>query len=379
MLLASCGGGGGGGTSTGTVSVLLTDSPACGYDHVYVTVDDIEMSSNGTDWTSVPVDSTVSQPIDLLNLTNGTLVSLGQAPLAAGTYQQVRLVLKANGNQAPWANYLVQSGSTTQLPLTTPSGQQSGYKIVGPFTVPAGAVADLILDFNACKSVVVAGNSGKFNLKPVVRAVAQVVSGSITGTTTAGSDVYAEQYDSTTNQVTVVTGAVADATTGAFTLSPIVASGTAGDVDVVVVPPSTAKMGTAIIQKVPVTAGAATSLGTIALQPTTINTATGTVTVAGSPGDANLVVNQTISVSGTKYQIASKPELGGSYSFSLAATGPWIGTYSTLSTTGLTKDIDPADVGKYKITATDTAGTSGSQPADVSAGAATVGEISLNP
>src|SRR6266436_3687502 len=98
-LLAGCGGGGG--TSTGTANVLLTDSPSCGYDHVYVTVDHVEISSDGNSWTSVPVSASLGR-IDLLSLNNGTLVSLGQTPLTAGTYQQVRLVLAANGNTAPY-------------------------------------------------------------------------------------------------------------------------------------------------------------------------------------------------------------------------------------------------------------------------------------
>jgi hypothetical protein len=193
-LLSGCGGGGGGGggTSTGTANVMLTDSPSCGYDHVYVTVDHVEISSDGSSWTSIPVSASLGR-IDLLSLNNGTLISLGQAPLIAGTYEQVRLVLAANGNTAPNANSVVLTGSATEIALTTPSGQQSGYKIVGPFTIAAGTMADLVLDFNACKSIVVAGASGKYLLKPVVSAVAELVAGKITGTTVAGSHVYAEQ------------------------------------------------------------------------------------------------------------------------------------------------------------------------------------------
>ncbi|MDE2260301.1 MAG: DUF4382 domain-containing protein, partial [Betaproteobacteria bacterium] len=228
--LAGCGGGGSGGASSGTLDMLLTDSPACGYDHVYITVDHVEISSDGNTWTTLAVNSTLGR-IDLLNLTNGTLLSLGQAPLMAGTYQQVRLVLKANGSSAPWNNALVLTGSASETALKTPSGQQSGYKIIGPFTVQAGTLADLVLDFNACKSIVVAGASGQYLLKPVVTAIAQVVSGSISGTTLAGSQVYAEQQSST--GPVIVTGTVADATTGAFTLSPILESSAGGTVDVV--------------------------------------------------------------------------------------------------------------------------------------------------
>lgn len=382
LLMFGCGGGGGGGgTSTGTVNVSLTDSPACGYDHVYVTVDHVEMSSdNGSSWTTIPVSSSVNQPIDLLNLSNGALLSLGQAPLAAGTYQQVRLVLKANGNSAPWANSLVLTGTTTPIPLTTPSAQQSGYKIVGPFTVKAGTLADLVLDFNACKSIVVAGNSNKYLMKPVVKAVAMVVSGSISGTTTPSAQVYAEQQSST--GPVIVIGTVADSTTGAFTLSPILESSTGGTVDVVIVPPAptsgTAGFATDIVQDVPVTAGAATSLGTITPTASTINAASGSVTVAGSPGAANLVADQTVTSTTRTYEIAAAATTTGSYTIPLAASGPWLGAYSATLPITFTQDTAAADVGIYRITATDAAGTSSAQSANVSAGPATI-DFTLNP
>ncbi len=108
--LAGCGEGGGGGASSGTLDMLLTDSPACGYDHVYITVDHVEISSDGNTWTTLAVNSTLGR-IDLLDLTNGS--------------------------SAPWNNALVLTGSTSETALKTPSGQQSGYKIIGPFTVQA--------------------------------------------------------------------------------------------------------------------------------------------------------------------------------------------------------------------------------------------------
>jgi hypothetical protein len=40
--LVACGGSGGG-TPTGTLNLAMTDAPACGYDHVYVTVNKIRV------------------------------------------------------------------------------------------------------------------------------------------------------------------------------------------------------------------------------------------------------------------------------------------------------------------------------------------------
>ena len=165
--LVACGGGGSS-ASTGTLKLAMTDSPGCGYDHVYVTVTKIRVhqsaSATSTDsgWREITVAA--PQKIDLLSLTNGALQELGQLPLPAGRYEQVRLVLSSD----PLANSLVLTGSNNEIELRTPSAQQSGYKLQAHFDVSGNQVADMVLDFDACKSIVRAGNSGNYNLKPVV-------------------------------------------------------------------------------------------------------------------------------------------------------------------------------------------------------------------
>ena len=61
--------------------------------------------------------------------------------------------------------------------LTTPSAQQSGLKLNVNLAVASNQLADFVLDFNACKSVVVAGNSGKHLLKPVMAVFPRVSTG----------------------------------------------------------------------------------------------------------------------------------------------------------------------------------------------------------
>lgn len=180
LLAAGCGGGGGiGGTGSpmGTMRVSLTDAPSCGYDEVNVTVEKVRVNRSASagdsdsGWVDIPVTGT-PMPVDLLSLSNGVLASLGEADLPAGHYAQLRLVLAANSNNPnlPLANSVVLSGTGVEKALDTPSAQQTGLKINVDLDVPATKVLDVVLDFDACKSVVKAGNSGKYLLKPVLKA-----------------------------------------------------------------------------------------------------------------------------------------------------------------------------------------------------------------
>ena len=97
-LIAACGGGGSSSSEgTGTLRLSLTDAPACGYDNVWVTVEKVRVhksgsaSDNDAGWSEVVLAA--PQRVDLLTLTNGTLMPLGQTELPAGTYNQMRLVL----------------------------------------------------------------------------------------------------------------------------------------------------------------------------------------------------------------------------------------------------------------------------------------------
>jgi Domain of unknown function (DUF4382) len=172
---AGAGGGGSAAGGTGTLRVALTDAPACGYDHVYITVDRVRVHASSTasdsdnGWGEVVLNP--AQRIDLLGLTNGVLAELGRTPLAAGQYTQVRLVLRPNGGGTPANALVLTGGGGAEIPLDTPSATQSGLKLIHAFTVQPNTMADLLLDFDACRSVVRRGNSGRHNLKPVVAVI----------------------------------------------------------------------------------------------------------------------------------------------------------------------------------------------------------------
>lgn len=121
-LVTGCGSGGdgGGGTGTGTATVSMTDAPACGYEVVNVTVSKVRIhqsdsaSDNAPGWTDITLNP--PQPMNLLDLNNGALASLGETPLTAGHYTQLRLVLDNNNGNQPTANWIVLEGQDPKNP-----------------------------------------------------------------------------------------------------------------------------------------------------------------------------------------------------------------------------------------------------------------------
>ena len=359
FVLAGCGGGDdGGGTQTGTLHVAMTDAPSCGFDHVYVTVSQVRVNANANANDNDAGWSTVSlatpQKIDLLSLTNGVLADLGQTALPAGQYQQVRLVLAQNqGNNL--ANSVVPTGGSEQA-LATPSATQSGYKIIQPFTVQPNTLVDLVLDFNACKSIVQRGN-GSYALKPVVTAIPTVVSGAISGyvaSAEAGATVYAEQGGK------VVRGTVADSS-GKFVLSPLIQSSTQGNYDVVIVQNNFAS---GIVRSVPVvvntTTAVSASAAPITLPASTMSTVSGTVTAS-----ANAFVRALQTIDANAYEITSiNANMDtGAYALSVPVAAPIVGTYS--GSLPVTLAAAPAAAGQYTIEADAASGAT--QSANVNA------------
>jgi hypothetical protein len=190
-LLGGCSGGGDGGTGSnaqaGVVSVSLTDAPACGFDEVNVTVRQVwihkstDANDNDDGWTTITLDP--PRRINLLDLNDPTqpnfaLETLGEASLAAGHYTQLRLILERNTGQSPANSVVLTNDATkTEIPLDTPSAVQSGIKLIHQFTVGSGQHVDLLLDFDACHSIVKAGLSGKYILKPVIKVIPYVLNG----------------------------------------------------------------------------------------------------------------------------------------------------------------------------------------------------------
>ncbi|HLE17277.1 MAG TPA: DUF4382 domain-containing protein, partial [Syntrophales bacterium] len=183
ILMVGCGGGGDSSlqAGAGTLKVSLTDVPAGGFAKVNVTISKVRVHQsssapeNDAGWTDITLNP--ARKINLLGLMNGVLEDLGQTSLSAGHYTQLRLVLAANSETNPFANSVVLSSDPdTENALDTPSGVQSGIKLINEFDVTSGQRVDLVLDFDALKSVVKRGN-GTFLLKPVIKVVPTQLNG----------------------------------------------------------------------------------------------------------------------------------------------------------------------------------------------------------
>lgn len=196
------------------MNVKLTDAPG-DYQEVNVEVrglrihytplsDDttnVDTEEDGK-WIDLPVDPIT---INLLELTNGADTLLSSTDLDPGRYKEVRLLL--GENNTVMVDDMVQD-------LKVPSGQESGYKIKFDTELESGEEVDVVVDFDAARSVHEAGESGQYILNPVLKAFVEsgerAESGSISGTVepvdarpavfaVMGSDTLGATYADTTN------------------------------------------------------------------------------------------------------------------------------------------------------------------------------------
>lgn len=377
VVLAACGGGGDGTTTlpsspggsagptggSGTLRVALTDAPRCrvgneDLDKVYVTVaavrvhqaEDAEPTSTSTGWTTIAINP--ARKINLLDLTNGRLEELGTTPLPAGTYSQVRLVLSPNSGNPP-ANSLVLAGQTLEIPLRTPSAAQSGLKIVHPFTVQPNTLVDLVIDFDACRSIVQLGRgNGGYLMKPILAAHQRIVA-AIRGFVdpTIPDVTVSAQKNGTVVRSTI------PSTTGEFILAFL--DPAAGPYDVVV---TSSGRGTSVVGGVPVsTTNSIVELSTAgqpiplpaAATPTASRTASGTLGPVAARDTGVVRALQAVGAAVPVVEIATDNVDGmtGQYSLTLPVAAPLFAPFSTpLPLSFATPASPPADF-SYKLEA----------------------------
>jgi Domain of unknown function (DUF4382) len=333
VLLSGCGSSSSSNSQFGTLGVSLTDAPASGFDAVNVTVSSVRVhqsstaSGNDSGWSDITL--TPPRKINLLNLTNGVLNTLGQTSLPAGHYTQLRLVLSANTGTGI-ANSVVLSGTTTEIPLFTPSATQSGIKLIHEFDVAAGQHVDLVLDFNALKSIVARGNGG-YALMPVITVVPMQltgIDGFIDASLLADNVVVSAQVGGTE-----VRSTTPDPLTGEFFIAYL----DAGSYDVVITADNHA---TAVISGVPVSSSTGTEGSTItstsalpiSLPTSTMHNISGTITLnpVSTGTVAYLAAKQTFTAGPTiTVKTQGADLLSGAYSLALSVGAPLLGSYGT--------------------------------------------------
>jgi len=230
--------------TAGTLNVRITDSPAA-FDAVNITFSEISVNQSGG---SDIVVSDSTQTINLIEWSNGLSTPLGSIELEAGKYNQIRL--------------LIDSASVTidgvVSDVTVPSGAQTGLKLTHQFTLEAGSTYDLMIDFDASRSIVSHGPKANptYSLKPTIRLVAMPATGSISGTVSTPVNVPVALAMSASDTVTTV---FVDTISGEFQLAFL----EAGLYDVVVEDSTGARFDSAAVE---VTAGTDNDLGSISLQ-----------------------------------------------------------------------------------------------------------------
>lgn len=209
---------------SGTVRTHIKDvgksciAPNGPYSNVWVTVTGVKAHLAGAGWTTLVPNLSASNPmqVDLLAESSNEcfLATLGVTTgLQAGKYTQIRIYLEPNNasdvtlpggaanacQSAGGWNCVVDTNGTHPLQLT--SEAKTGLKIPasqiahGGIRLLPGQGVDIDVDFNACRSIVTAGNphshhgaGPRFLLKPVMHANEIGTSSLIAGTVFEGAD-----------------------------------------------------------------------------------------------------------------------------------------------------------------------------------------------
>ena len=167
------GSGGGGSLGTGTLKIMMKDSPFSDAKAVLVTFSEVSVHKSGGGWERLPFDaSATARTCDLKHLESVTDL-LGVGPLEAGHYTQIRLVVSSATLYFANPSTVLGCAATIPPPLgskadvTVPSGT---LHLNREFDLPADGIVVITLDFDGDKSIKETGN-GKFMMQPVIGIV----------------------------------------------------------------------------------------------------------------------------------------------------------------------------------------------------------------
>jgi hypothetical protein len=118
--------------------------------------------------------ATPNASFDLMDLQNGVSTALGDAAVAAGSYQSIRLILDTDHSSVTLKNNMTLN-ATSSPSILFPSAGKTGIKVLlnTPVLVTEGETTNVLLDFDAEESFVLRGNTILQNgllFKPVIHA-----------------------------------------------------------------------------------------------------------------------------------------------------------------------------------------------------------------
>lgn len=182
----------GSGAQTSQMDIMLTDAPG-DYEKVLIDIQEINANIEGQGW----VKLSLLRPgiYNMLDLQNGIDTFLCSQQVPVGELQEIRLVLGSRNN-------VVVDGVTYDM--ETPSAEQSGLKIKIRESIRSGNKYVVWIDFDANKSIVLTG-SGKYILKPVLRAFLKYNTGSLKGDVNPDDAVFFVNTISNSNTDTFTT------------------------------------------------------------------------------------------------------------------------------------------------------------------------------
>ena len=146
-----------GGPQLSRVTVWLTDAPGIDMiESAQVTISTVYLV--GTDGTARDTLATDAGVFDLLDLQNGLKAFLGTATIAAGDYEQLRLVVTA-ATITLKTGFTFSDGTSTR-DLKVPSGPETGIKVNfgGPVHITSPAT-NLTIDFPVDQNFVFTGGT----------------------------------------------------------------------------------------------------------------------------------------------------------------------------------------------------------------------------
>lgn len=165
--------------ASGFLTVGLTDAPVDEAQEVIIVVTGIEIPRGASD--TLNIDFETPRSVNLLEFREGkSFTLLDGNPLLPGEYAWLRLKIRAQENLQDGSRIRLRDGR--QFPLFIPSGAESGLKLNRPFVVAQGSTTRLMIDFDLRKSLVMPpGQGGNWILRPTLRLVDQLQSGSLLG------------------------------------------------------------------------------------------------------------------------------------------------------------------------------------------------------